>query len=258
MIYLTLGPITIDYGMFISFILGISVGFMVLFLLYLYAVVRKMDKGLRLRKTDEEDIDEEEIRWLIKDAQTQFKDKEMRDELGYPKHLLKILGELSLDISKKFYPRSKYPYLELTIDETLALNHYITDRIDSLFQSRILKLTRGLTLRKIVELGDVKATIDDTKIMKAAKKYGIAEIAKSTAKALNAVNPVYWVRRGTKDIAMNVVLTKLGMSIIAITGEETYKIYSKKVFNEERTMDTDVDQLYDDIVVDKSEQGDQT
>jgi hypothetical protein len=56
---------------------------------------------------------------------------------------------------------------------------------------------------------------------------------------------------------MNVILTKLGMSIIAITGEETYKIYSKKVFNEDRTMDTDVDRLYDDIVVDKFEQGEQ-
>lgn len=253
-IFLTIGPITIDYGMLVSFMLGISVGFTVLFLLYLYAIARKMDKTLKTRRTDEQDIDEEEIRWLIKDAQTQFKDKDMREELGYPKHLLKILGELSFDIAKKFYPRSKYPYLELTIDETLDLNHYITDRIDSLFQNKILKLTRGITLRKIVEIGEVKATIEDIKIVKAAKKFGISEIAKTTSKALHAVNPAYWIRKGTTDIAVNVISNKLGMMIIAITGEETYKIYSKKVFNEERTIATDVDKLYEDIKESQFEQ----
>jgi hypothetical protein len=244
---MTIGPITIDYGMFVSFVLGISVGFTMLFLIYLYAVIRRMDKGLRIRVTDEEDIDEEEIKWLIKDAQEQFKDKKRMEELGYPKHLLSILGELSYDISKKFYPRSKYPYLELTLDETLALNHYITDRIDTMFQSRLLKLTRGTTLRRIVELGDVKETIDNTKIMKTAKKYKVAEIASVTVKTLNAVNPVYWIRKGVKDVGTSVILSKLGLSIIAITGEETYRIYSKKVFNEDRTVDTDVDGIYGDV-----------
>ena len=41
--------------------------------------------------------------------------------------------ELSKDIATKFYPESKYPLLELTIDETLMLGHYITDRIDKIF-----------------------------------------------------------------------------------------------------------------------------
>jgi hypothetical protein len=67
-----------------------------------------MNKGLKLRKTDEQDIDEEEIKWLIQDAIKLFKDKESREAAGYGKHLLEVNRELSVDIAKKFYPKSKY------------------------------------------------------------------------------------------------------------------------------------------------------
>ena len=37
------------------------------------------------------------------------------------------------------------------------------------------------------------------------------------------------------------------MAIIGIVGEETYKIYSKRVFEEERVIDTNVNELVDSI-----------
>ena len=47
-------------------------------------------------------------------------------------------------------------------------------------------------------------------------------------------------------------MSKIGLSIIAIVGEETYKIYSKKVFNEEKNIDTGVQNLYDDVKEEKN------
>jgi hypothetical protein len=35
--------------------------------------------------------------------------------------------------------------------------------------------------------------------------------------------------------------------MIAIVGEETYKIYSKKVFQKDEQIDSHVDDIYDDI-----------
>lgn len=242
----TLGPLRFDLSSFISFLIGISFGFLVLLLIYLYAVLKSMNKGLKLRKTDEQDIDEEEIKWLIQDAIKLFKDKESREAVGYGKHLLEVNRELSVDIAKKFYPRSKYPYLELTIDETLMLNHYITDRFQELMaSSKILKLTRGWTLAKIVEMNEVKNKFEQNVIVKTAKKY--AGITKAAGAVLNAVNPVYWVRRFTKEVALQIISIQIGVALIKITGEETYKIYSKKVFNEEKTIDMDVDQLYNEM-----------
>lgn len=242
-ILFSVGPIRFDYSTFISFILGISLGFLLLFLIYLYAVLKSLNKRLKFREVDEHDIDEEEIKLLIKDAQLQFKDKEVRNELGFPTHLLHITRELSVDIAKKFFPKSKYPYLELTIDETLLLNHYVTDRLEELLRGRILRLTRGMTLTKIVQMNETKTKIEKTAIIKAAKKYKPAIDA--TITILNFVNPVFWIRKVAKDVAVNTLMIRIAMALIAITGEETYKIYSKKVFNTEKTIDTGVDDIYE-------------
>ncbi len=244
-VFLSLGPIRFDYSTFISFLIGISFGFLLLLLIYLYAVIKSMNKGLRLRSVDEQDIDEEEIKWLIKDAQKQFKNKGIRNEVGYYKYLLDINRELSVDIAKKFFPKSKYPYLELTVDEALKLNHYITDRLEELLSGRILRLTRGMTLTKIVEMNNTKTKIENSSIIKAAKKYG--GVAKTTLAIVNAVNPVYWGRKITKKVAVDYVMIKIGMTVIAITGEETYKIYSKKVFDVEKSIDSGIDQIYEEL-----------
>lgn len=246
LIFLTLGPIRLDLSTLISFILGISFGFLLLFLIYVYAILRSLNKGLKLRHADEQDIDEEEIKWLIQDAIQLFKDNEAREAVGFGKHLLEVNRELSVDIAKKFYPKSKYPYLELTIDETMLLNHYITDRFQELMNtSKILKLTRGWTLAKIVEMNEVKSKIESNVIVKTAKKY--SGVTKAAGAILNAVNPVYWIRRFSKEIALKVISIQIGVSLIKITGEETYKIYSKKVFNQEKTIDMNVDAIYDDL-----------
>ncbi len=241
----SIGPIRFDFSTFVSFLIGLSFGFLLLLLIYLYAVLKSLNKALKLRSADEQDIDEEEIKWLIEDAQKQFKDKETRIAIGYPKYLLQITRDLSVDIAKKFYPKSKYPYLELTIDETLRLNHYITDRLEELLQGRILRLTRGLTLSRIVEMNEVKTKIDNNPLIKTAVKY--KKVTKAAVTILNAVNPVYWGRRITQEVALNIIVVKIGLALIAITGEETYKIYSKKVFDEDLSIDMGVDSIYEDI-----------
>jgi len=245
--FVSIGPVTFDYGMLISFIIGVSFGFLFLLLIYLYAVLKSLNKNLKLRKTDEQDIDAEEIKWLINDAKKLFKDKKERDKVGFPKHLISVCRELSIDIAKKFFPKSKYPYLELTIDETLVLNHYITNRIEELFRSRMLKMFRGMTIAKIVEANEVKVNIENTAIVKTAKKYKVAQVAKTTVAALNVMNPVYWFRKMTVKLSVDIIMVKIGMAIIAITGEETYKIYSKKVFDVEKEIDAGFDEIYTEI-----------
>lgn len=247
LVHLSLGPIELDYAIIASFLLGISFGFIILVMIYVYAVIRGMNKKLKRRKADEVDIDEEEIKWLIDDAKAQFKNKEARNEVGFIKHLGNVSGELSSDIAKKFYPESKYPYFELTIDETLHLNHYITNRIDELLSNKLSKLFRGLTIRRLIELNETRETIENNPIYRTAKKYRIAEVAKTTVAVLNATNPFYWGRKGVSKVTTHVVMMNIALSIITITGQETYKIYSKKVFDEDRTIENKLDEIYDDI-----------
>ncbi len=242
LVLIQIGPIELNLNTLISFLIGIGFGFILLLLLYVYALVRGINKGMRLRHADETDIDEEEIKWLIEDAQKQFKNKTLRNETGFYKHLGNVIAELSTDIAKKFYPMSKYPYLELTVDESLTLSHYITDRLDDILKGKILGIARGMTLAQIVEINLVKTKFETSKIGKGTKQ--VAKITKSAMMVINAVNPVYWFRKLTKESAVNIVMMRIALTIIAITGEETYKIYSKKVFDVDKTIDTGVEDIY--------------
>lgn len=245
MLFFKIAGIEINLTILISFFSGILMGMLIIALLYLFSVIKGLKQPFKHHDAQEEDIDEEEIKWLIKDAQNQFNNKTERELEGYGTMLLRINKDLARDIATKFYPKSKYPFLELTIDEGLALIGYIEKRVDELFEAKFLKMFRGLTIRRIVELKDTKDVIENTKLGKTAKKYN--KITGAIFATLNAVNPAYWFKKIVVNNAMNIVMVKIGLVIIGITGEETYKIYSKKVFNEERSIDSNLEDIYQEI-----------
>lgn len=240
-----IGSFSIDVAWIIAFFSGILFCFIILALWYAISLIQPLKP--KKKKVQEADIDEKEIEWLIKDAHEAFKNKEKREAVGFGKYLIDISTELSNDIATKFYPRSKYPYLELTIDETLDLLRYISDRFKEIMNKPFLKLFRGITLRRLMTLSDAKEKIDKNPIVKTSNKLHLNKVFKNTMMALNVVNPVYWFRKVVIDNVTNAVIVKLGLVVISLTGEETYKIYSKKVFNEEREVDGGVGELYKSI-----------
>lgn len=247
--------INLNFEVFIAFFLGIFSGVVLLLLVYLYVALRGLRKGLKRREVEEEDIDEEEIKWMIKSSQETFKNKKVRQEVGYGTLLIQEVKDLSVDISKKFYPNSAYPYLELTIDETIELSYYITNRIKELVESNMfLRMFRGMTLRKIVELNNTKVQIEESRFVKAAKKTRLTKIASTALKVINVANPFYWFRKATVDQAVNIVLVRIGLAIIEITGQETYKVYSKKVFDVDKELEPEVSDLYEAIKKDFEEE----
>ena len=247
MIFLSLGPIELNISSLISFTLGIVTGFLVVLTIYMYAIFLNIKKEARIKKADEDDIDEQMVLMLIDGAQNQFKDKKLRNDVGFSNHLYQISQELILDISRKFYPESKTPYLELTLDETLLLNHYITDRVDHMTKHPLLKLFRRYTLSSLYDITTTTKKVKESKVVKKAKEFGVDEVLNASMSAINVMNPVYWIRRFTNDQIIDRILVKIGSAMIAIVGEETYKIYSKKVFQKDEHIDSHVNDIYDDI-----------
>lgn len=247
LINLSVFGLNLDIGYLFVFLTGILFGFLLLLLVYVYSVIATINSKTHIKDTTEPDIDEDEIKLLVKDAQTEYKNKKRREEVGLASHVKSISLELSSDIASKFYPNSKHPHLELTLDETLLLGHYITDRIDGIFNARLLKIFRKTTLSKIMSIYEMKQTIEDSAVMKVEKKLKVKKTASAIFSAINIINPAYWIRKVTVDKLTQVVINKIAMSIIGIVGEETYKIYSKNVFQVEKTIDTGVDSLYEEI-----------
>ncbi|MDY0316369.1 MAG: hypothetical protein RBQ63_01200 [Acholeplasmatales bacterium] len=236
----------LDWKYLVVFLSGIFFGILFLSLLYIYSVIVSLNRKNKRSKKTTLEIDQLEIQMLIDDAKTVLKDKEIRKEVGLVPHLKTTIIDLTTDISKKYYPTSKYPLLELTLDETLKLTHYVSNRVDELMQAKILTMFRNRTLAQIKSLYDTKTKISDTKVVKVAGDLKTKRIGKTISGALNALNPAYWIKKVTVDKLTDLVIMKICLQVVQIVGEETYKIYSKSVF---RTTEEDfnIDELYEEI-----------
>lgn len=222
----------IDFGGFINFFLGMVTG-VVLFLL-LVTVFSVRGKNLSLdSKKPEGEINEDDLRKLIEHRQTGLKRSIKLKNDGAFKLTASMSLELVEEISRYFFPKSKYPMYELSVNELLELNHYITDRVDELLEQPLLKNAKKTRIITIVNMYDKKRALEESKVAKAAKKLHLGKVAKYGGMALNAINPVYWFRKLVLSTSIDVITRKLCVAIIAVVGEETAKVYSKKLFDKD-------------------------
>ncbi len=234
-----------DFNTIISFIIGILFGIIILCLIYAILVVASLGDKKYIIKTEDDSLSEKKVKELIMDAKKFYKDKKLRGKTGRVTHCYKIAKDLAYGIAASFYPNSKYPLLELTVDEVVALLGYIQTRVNELLDRRGLKILKRLKVSFITDLSQKTTTVINSKAFNVTKDvskgFGIFK------KVINVVNPVVWVRKAIIDNTMVIVLDKLCLVIITVVGEETYKIYSKKVLNKEVEIDSDVEELIDEL-----------
>lgn len=224
----------IDFGGFINFFLGMITGVVLFLLLVTIFSVRGKNLSLETKKPEGE-ISEDDLRKLIEHKQTALKRTIKLKNDGAYKLTLEMSLELVEEVSRYFFPDSKYPMYELSVNELLELNHYITNRIDDILEVPLLKNAKKTRIITIVSMYEKKRALEESKIAKAAKKMHLGKVAKYGGMALNAINPVYWFRKLVLSTSIDAITRKLCVAIIAVVGEETAKVYSKKLF------DTDVE-----------------
>ena len=221
----------ISFGGFINFFVGMATGMVAFAAIYVYFLVRGKNINIDDIKRPSIDVNEEELKIMIIDKQKKFKRNKKLGNQNVAKLTFELSYELIEEISKYFFPESKYPMLELSVNELLNLNHYITNRLDDILDKPILKNTKNLQITKIMSMYDKKRAIEQNKLIKAAKKYKVGKIVKYGAAAINVVNPVYWFRKLVINTSVDVMTRKVCLVVIGIVGEETTKVYSKKLFD---------------------------
>jgi len=213
------------------FFVGIVFGFMLCLLIYALVVVKSLKKTDKLASNSVLNVDDEIIKEQIISAKNVY-----NEDSTYKSTNQKIIclrdtcWDLMNDIAKTYYPDSKYPLYELSIDEVIILSNYITNRIDNLFEGVILKKIKNVKISTILKIVDMKKKIDQNKIVKAANKTKLPKGIKITMTILNSLNPVYWVKKVMIDGTFNLIVNKIALTIIEVVGEETANVYSKNVF----------------------------
>ncbi len=225
-----------DWSMLFGFLGGIFAGISITVLIYLLFVLVTLRGKKKIVSTKVEISDEEMIDRINKTKEA-FKNKKLKGSksINYATTLCK---KLTYDMASSFFPNSNYPLLELSIDEILLLSEYIKKRVDEVLDHRGLRILRKLKVSTIVNATDVKRKVEENAIIKASKKYKIMSAWRATQKVINLVNPFWWAKKLVVNGTINIIINQMCLVVIGIVGEETYKIYSKKVFNEELTIDT--------------------
>lgn len=237
----------IDFSTIISFLIGIVMGFILLFLIYALLVISSMRSKEFVTKTENDDLTTQEVKDMVKDAQVSYKDKAIRKDTTRFSHCFNLSKELAYNIASRYYPKSKNPLLELSVNELTMLTNYITGRVDEILNRRGIRILRQTKLITIVELSTKAKEIEQSDAFKNTMKVG--KVANKIKNVVSIINPLNWGRRLIVDRIVNMIIDKICVVIISIVGEETYKIYSKKVFNKEVEIDTNVEAELDDLSI---------
>ena len=151
-----------------------------------------------------------------------------------------ILGKKIIEIvnkiSSEYYPESKYPIYELTIEELILFMHYLSNRIGDIFDKPLLAPFKKISIAQIFKILDTKKKMEETKAAKAFKKANVGKVSSIIMGGLKYANPVYWVKKLFVGSTINFASRKISLLIIDIVADETNKTYSKSIFNKERRL----------------------
>lgn len=212
-------------------IFGILIGFILAVLIYVMFIFTSFKKNEKQAKKVNITLDDQEIALIVTNAKNKYLE-ETSAKLSAQKFT--YIGELALeiisDIASKYYPKSKHPIFELTVEELFILNHYITDRIESMFSGVVLRKFKKMKISTVLNLLDLKKKYDESKVVKAANRAKLPQILKSTMAVLNVLNPVYWVKKVMLDAPLVIAMNKIALTTLEVVANETNKVYSKNVF----------------------------
>lgn len=229
----------------LPFFLGIFFGFIIFFLVYFIVVLSSLKKTEKNASNVVLEVDDEIISNLVLNAKNKYIEESTYTNAARKIECLKeCCWDLINDIAKTYYPKSKHPLFELSIDEFLILVNYISNRIDSLFQSKLLRKIKDIKLSSIVSIIDIKKKYDENAAAKKAVK--AASGAANVWKFLNYFNPVYLIKKTFLDGTFNIILNKIAVKIIEVVADETAKVYSKNVFKsnpENDELEKEIDEI---------------
>ncbi|MFW5888825.1 MAG: hypothetical protein ACOCUD_00430 [Bacillota bacterium] len=222
------------------FVMGILTGFVLLFLVFVLIATLNEKRAYRKRVLNKLPLGDKEVYDLIEAKQAQLLETVRLTDNAYFHVAFDLSYELLEEIASHYFPDAKYPIYEITVEELLELNRYITKRIEEMVNGKILKHFKNYRISSLINMLHMKKVIDDSKLMKLNRKFKLSKIYNVSRAVLNYANPVYWFRRLAIKPTTEVVTKEICKYIIAIVGEETNNIYSKS-FAEHKDQDDEIE-----------------
>lgn len=236
------------------FLLGIITGIILLILSLLFIFSFKERKKAKGRLGQTVALDDRVVIDMIASKLEQLDQTVKLTDNGYFKVALDLSFELSEEIARYYFPESKFPIYELSIEEMLDLSHYIINRIEEVSNGKFFRLFKGYRVATIVDILNTRKRINESKLMKLTRKIKLQQIYSASKAVLNYANPVYWFKKLAIKPTTVLATKEICKYIITIFGEETNKIYSKTIFREDEDKEEIIHKIEQAIDEDEGEE----
>lgn len=221
-----------------TLLMGILIGLVIASTVYavvLFSSLRKKEKEV---KNDIAHVEDSVIYEIVDSIKKQYVEEteglSVNARFGI---LKKRLTQLVNNIANVYYPESKYPLYELTIEELIMFMQYLSTRIDVLFEKPILRSFKKISISQVIKVVDAKKKMDENKAVKILKKTKAKTIGSVVLGALRFANPVYWIQKLLISSSTSFAMRKISLLVIDVVADETNKTYSKSIFQKENNLD---------------------
>ena len=244
--------VTFEINLFtlIAFLTGLVSGAIILVLVYAIGCINTLKKDSKVSINSIKGVNEEAARIIINNHRDAFKDEIKRRKEVSVDAFKETIFSMMNEIASKFYPKSKRPLSELSIDELILLNKYILSKLEEILSKPIIKAFRGVKLSHILLLIETKNNIDKNKVVKTVKKYKLQKVGEAVINIVGILNPAKWFKKLIIDPTTNLLLKQVLLTCIDYIGEETYKVYSKTAL---KSTEDELEKLIEVINKDKKE-----
>lgn len=215
-----------------NFLLGLLTGFVLLALFVALMLVTERQTKSKIKLSKMTSLDDATIQAMIEAKQTEMIDTVKMTDSAYFRVAFDLSFELMNEIARYYFPESKYPMYELSIQEILDLTRYITERIEGLVNGKFVRRFKNYRVSTIINIINKKKALDNSKLMKLSKKLQISKFYSFSRAVLNYANPIYWFRKFAIKPSTTLLTKEVCKYVIQIFGEETNTIYGKKLYEE--------------------------
>lgn len=226
-------------------LIGILIGLIIAGCAYSIILIISLKGDKKLNQENILNTKEEKILSLINITKKEYLNNTVGFTMGEKtKYLGHTIKDLSNRIAAYYYPKSKYPLYELTLEEILSLLIYVSERIDKILDKSIYRPFRKLSISQIVKIMETRKNAGNSKVAKVAEKTW--DVSKAGFMVLNYANPYYWLKKIVFGGASTYTTNKIALVIIDIVADEINKLYSKRIF--------EVDQQFNSLVTENLQQ----
>ena len=225
--------IEFNFASIIAFLTGILSGAILLFLIYVFHVVRYLRKKDEIRVPFDASVNIATVQEISNKYQDKYK-QIISKKSGIDFKLFKELNyDVMVEVASLYYPDSKNPLSELTINEIKELDHQLLDQVDKLLSKFGLKFLGDVKLSKLITLVNAKKTIEENVVVKKTK--GLQRVSKLIWNTINIINPLMWIKKGVINPSISVLTNKICLYVIDMVAIKTNNIYSGEQFIQDLT-----------------------